>query len=353
VTAYFVIPGDLETRTGGYGYDRRIAAGLRARGWDLTVVRLDDSFPCPTPAARTQAAAALAAIPDGGVVLVDGLAFGALPDEVCAGAARLAFVALVHHPLALESGLDPRRAAALEDSERRALTAARRVVVTSRATAAALGRFDVAAHRITVAEPGTDRAPLARGSGSAGDVSLLSVATLTPRKGYELLLDALAAIDGDNWRLRCAGAADRDPATTARVRERLRDDRLAGRVELVGDMDASQLAVEYDRADVFVLATRFEGYGMVVAEALARGLPVVSTATGAIPDLVGAEAGIVVAPGDGAAFADALARVLSDRGLRARLAEGARRVRDRLPTWDDAVTTMARVLIEAGDAAHG
>jgi glycosyltransferase involved in cell wall biosynthesis len=353
VTAHFVIPGDLETRTGGYGYDRRIVAGLRARGWDLTVVRLDDSFPFPTQAARTQAAAALAAIPDGGVVLVDGLAFGALPDEVRAGAARLAFVALVHHPLALESGLDPRRAAALEDSERRALTAAGHVVVTSRATAAGLGRFGVAAHRITVAEPGTDRAPLARGSGSARDVSLLSVATLTPRKGYELLLDALAAIDCDNWRLRCAGAADRDPATTARVRERLRDDGLAGRVELVGDMDASQLAVEYDRADVFVLATRFEGYGMVVAEALARGLPVVSTATGAIPDLVGADAGLVVAPGDGAAFAAALARVLSDRGLRVRLAEGARRARDRLPTWDDAVAAMARVLIAAGGAAHG
>ena len=168
-----------------------------------------------------------------------------------------------------------------------------------------------------------------------------------------MLLDALAAIPYDNWTLRCAGSADRDAGTAARVRRRLDDPRLAARVALVGDMDAGQLAIEYDRADVFVLATLYEGYGMVVAEALARGLPIVSTATGAIADLVGSDAGIVVDPGDGAALAGALARVIADAALRRRFAEGARRVRDRLPTWDDAVTRMAGVLITTRDAAHG
>jgi glycosyltransferase involved in cell wall biosynthesis len=294
-------------------------------------------------------------------VVVDGLAFGALPDEAAAERSRLALVALVHHPLALETGLDAGQAAALDASERRALTAARQVVVTSRGTAATLARYDVAPGRITVVEPGTDPAPIARNYASRHPqstvhnavVSLLTVATLTPRKGYELLLDALAATPCDNWRLRCAGRADRDAATAAQVRARLANRRLVDRVTLVGDMDASQLAVEYDRADVFVLATLYEGYGMVVAEALARGLPVVSTATGAIPDLVGADAGIVVAPGDVAAFAGALGKVIADAGFRARLAEGARRVRERLPTWHDAVAQMARVLTVAGDAANG
>src|SRR5262249_4263483 len=159
--------------------------------------------------------------------------------------------ALVHHPLALETGLDPRHAAALEASERRALSAACHVVVTSRATAATLVRYAVEPGRITVVEPGTDPAPVARGSALTGTVALLTVATVTPRKGYEMLLDALAAVPHDNWQLRCAGSAERDPATTARVRDRLQDRRLADRVSLVGDMDASQLTVEYDRADVF------------------------------------------------------------------------------------------------------
>ena len=351
-----IVPGDLDTRTGGYGYDRRMIAGLRAIGWNVRLVRLDDTFPAPTAAARAEAAAALAAIPDGEVTLVDGLALGALPEEALAHASRLPIVALVHHPLALETGLSPDQAATLDASERRALTAARHVVVTSRATAATLSGFDVAPARITTIEPGTDPAPLARihGKRAAGEtIDLLCVATVTPRKGYELLLDGLASVPFDNWRLRCAGSADRDAPTTARVRARLANPRLATRVELIGDLGAEAIAAEYDRADVFVLATLYEGYGMAVAEALARGLPVVSTATGAIADLVGAEAGLVVPAGDCAAFAEALARVLADGDLRARLAAGARRVRDRLPTWDAAAARMAEVLTGARGIGGG
>jgi len=161
---YVVIPGDLETRTGGYGYDRRIIAGLRERGWSVSVLRLDDSFPFPTAAARTQAADVLARIPSGSTVLVDGLALGALPVEIEHESDRLRIVGLVHHPLAEETGLDPARASALEASERRALTFVRSVVVTSRATSARLADYGVSPDRLTVVEPGTDPAPLARGS---------------------------------------------------------------------------------------------------------------------------------------------------------------------------------------------
>ena len=193
---YVVIPGDLEARTGGYGYDRRIIAGLRDRGWRIEVRRLDDSFPAPTRAARDHAAQVFAGMPDGAVVLVDGLAFGALPEQVEREGGRLAIVALVHHPLAAETGIDAALAAALEISERRALAAARSVVVTSRATAARLADYGVGADRIAVVEPGTDPAPLARGSivheplsmsHQPSDVALLCVATLTPRPPWSSL----------------------------------------------------------------------------------------------------------------------------------------------------------------------
>jgi glycosyltransferase involved in cell wall biosynthesis len=378
---YFVVPGDLETRTGGYGYDRRIIAGLRERGWSVSLLRLDDSFPFPTPAAQAQAADVLALIPSGSTVLVDGLALGALPLEVEREAVRLRIVALVHHPLAAETGLDPAQAAALEASERRALTFARSVVVTSRATCERLAHYGVSADRITIVEPGTDPAPLARGSALSPqpsalspepsalslepsalsrepstrspepsalspqpcDVSLLCVATLTPRKGYELLMSALAAIPHRNWRLRCAGSLDRDPGTVARVRAQLRESGLVDRVLLIGDMDAGALGAEYQRADLFVLPTFYEGYGMAVAEALACGLPVISTATGAIPELV-RDAGIVVPPGDLPAFTDALSRAVGDANLRSRLAANARHARERLPTWDGAAAAMAKAL---------
>jgi len=352
-----VVPGDLETRTGGYAYDRRIIAGLRAAGWRVSVHSLDTSFPFPTSAARAQAASTLEAMPDGRLVLADGLALGALPDEIAPHAARLAVVALVHHPLALETGLAPDRAAALEASERRALASARAVVVTSRATATSLARYGVPPDRVSIVEPGTDPAPLARSTFDADrpradDLTLLCVATLTPRKGHELLLDALASAPR-RWRLRCAGSTDRDEETAARVADRVRAHGVGDRVELLGDLDAAQLAVEYDRADLFVLATFHEGYGMAVAEALARGLPVIATATGAIADLVGRDAGIVVPPGDAAALASALDAALGDPSLRARFAAGARRVRARLPTWEDAALGMAGALERARELAHG
>jgi glycosyltransferase involved in cell wall biosynthesis len=343
-----LVPGSLESLTGGYTYDRRMVATLRSRGWSIAVRELDHSFPFPTPVAREHASSVLAGMADGTTMLVDGLALGALPGEIEREAARLRFVALVHHPLAAETGLDPVKAAALEAGERRALAAVRLVIVTSRATAGALATYGVERHRIIVVEPGTDPAPLARGS-SAGAVNLLCVATLIPRKGHEILLRALAALPELDWRLTCIGSPHRDPATAERVRERLRTDGLGGRVRLAGEMDAAALADYYDRADVFVLPTLYEGYGMVVAEALARGLPVVATATGAIAELVGDEAGLLVPPGDVEALTAALAQVLADPRVRERIAQGARRVRGRLPTWEDASGQMERALSTADD----
>jgi glycosyltransferase involved in cell wall biosynthesis len=349
-----VIPGELDTRTGGYGYDRRIIEGLRRRGWSTVVGQLAETFPFPSTEAREHAAQMLAALPDDSLVMVDGLALGALPDEARQEARRLRLVGLVHHPLAEETGLEPSVAAALGASERRALAAVRHVIVTSRGTAAALSGYGVSSERITVVEPGTDRGPIARSyrSTDAGNgqpiINLLCVASLTPRKDHETLFEALATLVDRRWRLRCAGA-ERDAPTVRRLRAHLAESGLAHRVALLGDLNETEVAEEYDRADVFVLATRYEGYGMAVAEALARGLPVVSTPTGAIPDLVNRHAGILVPPGDARALAAALASVIDDEALRLRLAGGARDVRARLPTWDDAADRMSAVLSRIGE----
>jgi glycosyltransferase involved in cell wall biosynthesis len=341
----FLVPGPLDARTGGYEYDRQMVRALRALGWTVELTALDSSFPDPTPTARHHAAQQLARLPDGATVIVDGLAFGVLPDEAAREAARLRIVALVHHPLAMETGLEAERKAALQQSETRALESAALVVVTSPQTAHVVAQaYHVPAERIQVVVPGTDAAPLARGSDGRHGVELLCVASVIPRKGYDVLLRALAGLRDRRWRLTCAGSLDMDPPTAHSVLALIRDTELESRVVLAGSVDAAEVAALYDTADLLVMPTLYEGYGMVVAEALARGVPVVSTTTGAIPDLVGDDAGLLVPPGDETSLAAALQSVLDDPQVRARLQAGARRARERLPTWVGSAATLADAL---------
>ena len=260
-------------------------------------------------------------------------------------ARRLRLCALVHMPVGDESGLHPALAAGLHAAECRALAAVVLIVATGQTTIDSLARRGVPRDKLVLVEPGTDPATLARGSGDPARVHLVCAATVSPGKGHDILIEALADIPSAGWRLTCAGSVERYPATADALRDAIRRRGLADRVSLAGDLDREALARVYDDcADVFVLATRHESYGMAVAEALSRGLPVVSTTTGAIPALVGDDAGLLVAPGDRSAFARALAVVVTDAALRARLAAGARRARTRLPTWEAAAATLASAL---------
>ena len=347
---FFVVPGRIDTRTGGSIYNRRMGDGLRRLGWAVEILELDPSFPFPGERALAHAATTLAAVPGGAIVIVDGLALGAMPDLVAQAARRLCIVALVHLPLAADAAFDDAALTRFETGERQALAAATLIVVTGAAALPMLARYELSRDRVLVVEPGTDHHPVARGS-TGGPLRLLSVATLNPGKGHDLLLHALAGLRDTGWRLTCAGSLTRHPPTVERVRATMRTLRLEDRVELVGELDATGLAAAYDASDVFVLATRQETYGMAVAEALAHGLPVVATATGAIPALVGDEAGVVVPPENVGALAGALRRVLGDAALRASLADGARRVRERLPSWDHAAGRLSAAL--AGVHADG
>lgn len=342
---HFLIPGDPDTRTGGYLYDRRIMAGLAVPGWQVELHRLDGSFPSPTPTALQETAEALAALPDQALVVVDGLALGAMPDAVAPHRDRLRLVGLVHHPLALETGLDEIRQQMLHASEREALRSVRHVVVTSPSTARALVDYDISPERCTVVPPGTDPAPLATGS-NGGEPTLLCAASLTPRKGHAVLFRALARLERLPWRLRCAGSETLDPATAAQLQTLIDQLGLRDRVEMLGELGTEQLAACYREADAFVLPSFHEGYGMVLAEALARGLPIISTTAGAIPDTVPANAGLLVPPGDDAALADALARVLTDLEFRQRLAAGARAARETLPDWPAVCVRFSATLNE-------
>jgi len=340
----FAVPGDLATPTGGYGYDRRMIAELHDLGWEIDLLDLGEDFPSPSKATRAAASTRLLAVPAGRAIVIDGLALGVLPEAALQLAGRNPLLALVHHPLALEWGLSPAQADALRASERAALAAANGVVVTSAATARLIeSDYGVPAERITVARPGSDPAPLAQG-GRDGVVRLLSVGAIVPRKGFDVLIPALAALGDLPWRLTIAGDRTRDCDTAARLDADIARCALGERIDVLGAVSPQHLAALYAEADVFVLASRFEGYGMAYAEALAHGLPVIGSNAGAIPETVPPEAGLLVDAGDIPALAHALRRVIGDTGLRQRLAGAARAAAPRLPSWRQSAEIFAGAL---------
>ena len=339
----FLIPGDWTTPTGGYTYDRRLVLALREAGWWVDVLSLTGTWPHPDPAALAAAGEMVASLPDDTLVVADGLAFGALHGLAAQHNERLRWVALVHHPLHLETGLPDAVRQQLLGGETQALRHARRVVVTSPSTALDVAAMGVPPTNIAVVEPGTDPVPLQPKPGTPeGPLRLLCVATLTARKGHALLLQALAGLTHLDWTLHNVGSATRDPDTAAALQGLAAP--LGERVQWHGEVDTQALSEHYAAADVFVLASLHEGFGMVITEALAHGLPVVASDAGALSQTLPADAGLQVPAGEVAPLQAALARVLSDAALRARLAAGARAAAARLPTWPTQAARFATVL---------
>jgi glycosyltransferase involved in cell wall biosynthesis len=341
VRVHFAIPGDPDTPTGGYRYDRRLAAELAGLGWEVRPVPLAGGFPFPAAADRAAAAAALADLPDGAVVLADGLAFGALPEVAAVEARRLRLVALVHHPLGDEAGLDPGARDRLLADERAALAWARAVICTSAATARRLADgFGVPAGSITVAPPGTE--PASRAARGGDPPLIVAVGSLIPRKRHDVLVAALARLADRRWQARIVGSAELDLACAAALREAVAAAGLGSRITLAGA--AADARAELAAADIFALASEYEGYGMAFAEALAQGLPVVACRSDAVADLVPEAAGALVPPGDVAAFAAALAALLDDPARRRASAAAAWAAGQRLPRWSDAGAAVAGAL---------
>lgn len=343
-SAHFIVPGAIDGGTGGTVYDRRMVVGLRQAGWAIAVHELGGAFPDSADDARAQAEATFAACPAQALVVVDGLVVGALADVVERHAARLRLVPLVHLPLASDPTLSAGDRAARATAESRALDCASLIVATGENTRTILEGYGIARDRISVVEPGTDRAAVARGSRD-GRVHLVCVATVNAIKGHDVLIRSLHRLRTSSWRLSCAGSLVRDRRTVASIERLIIKTRLTDRVTLLGELGRSQLDELLNGSDVFVLATRFETYGMAVAEALARGLPVVATRTGAIPALVGGDgAGLLVPPDDEAALTEALGGVIGDDTIRTRLRRGACQARLRLAPWSTAVQKFAEAL---------
>ncbi len=341
---HVAVPGALDQRTGGYIYDRKIVDGLRALGWPIEVHELQGRFPDPDDVAIRAAASAADVMTTGGVPLIDGLALLAFEPRIehLPGP----WIGLIHHPLSMETGLSPSASARLAAREGRLMRQAGGLIVTSPQTKRDLAAFDIDPASVTVVEPGIVPSGLAAGGGKAGVPALLCVGSLTRRKGYPILLQALARLIDLDWRLTMVGSDRWDADHAVEIRQAITDLGLGDRVRLIGEQDEAGLAAQYHQADLFVLASHHEGYGMVLAEALARGLPIVSTTAGAIPDTVPDGAGRLVPPGDAGAFAAEVRTLLTDKQQYRRLKQGAEKARTNLQDWQSAAARFGRAIEE-------
>lgn len=339
--AAFAIPGDIATLTGGYIYERRLLHGLRDLGHDVDHIELGDSFPMPSAAHMEHAIETLAVLPPERALILDGLVYGAIATEGLSRV-RAPIVAMIHHPLAAETGLDPATQAHLFKTERDNLALAARVLVPSPHTAHILATdYAVPPEKIAIARPGTLRPALPHAP--THPPQILSVGILHPRKGHDTLLRALAQITELDWRATIVGGRH-DPAHADALADLLRRLDLGDRVTLAGRVSQTDLDRLYAAATVFTLATHYEGYGIVFDEALARGLPIVSCATGAVPQTVPRDAGILVPVGDAAALGTALRSVLAEPQTRVAMTAAAQKAGAALPTWVDTARTASGVL---------
>jgi glycosyltransferase involved in cell wall biosynthesis len=329
-----VVPGSLATRTGGYAYNRKIIEGLRNIGWSVTLVELSGGFPDPDEQALAYAKKCFASLPDGGLVVVDGLAFGVLPEIASPEHARLRLVALVQREK-------------LMLSETKALGFAHHIVVTSKFTRRRLMELGVGEEKISIVEPGVIPASLStgrdRGRGGA-PMQMLCPASYIARKGHADLLRALSGLMDLPWQVICVGNGNLDARCYAVICALRAELGLIPRVDLRDEVNDSELERLYSTSDLIVLASHYEGFGMVVTEAIARGLPVVTTTGGALAETLPDGAGLASAPGDIDALKKNLCQVLSDENAYARLAEAARAARDRLSTWDKVSPRFAEAL---------
>ncbi|MDQ1035009.1 glycosyltransferase involved in cell wall biosynthesis [Streptomyces sp. V3I8] len=348
---HFVMPGAVDDPTvpsGGNVYDARVSLDLPGFGWQVHKHAIDGSWPQPAAPARDELARTLAALDDGTPVLLDGIVACAAPEIVIPEAGRLRLVVLVHLPLGDEVGLTPELAADLDARERHALRAVPAVVATSEWAARRLvAHHGLAPDRVHVAPPGADIAPLA--PGTDGVSRLLCVASVTPRKGQHRLVEALAEVTDLPWSCVLVGGLNQDPGYVAELRDLIARHGLGDRVELAGPRSGAALDASYASADLMVLTSYAETYGMAVTEALARGIPVLATDVGGLPEAVGRAPdggvpGLLVPPENPAALAAELRGWFGEADVRRRLKAAARARRASLGGWAATARSLSGVL---------
>ncbi|MEM7214563.1 MAG: glycosyltransferase family 4 protein [Pseudomonadota bacterium] len=342
----FIIPGDINLPTGGYRYDRAIIEEWRRMNLSVELLSLEGNFPGISEHEKQDTLQQIRDIPNYDIAVVDGLAGGAHPEMLRLLSKKIPAVALIHHPLCMENGLDQDTISALHSSEAEGLQHVSGIITTSPETSkTVISLFGISESSVHHVLPGVNRSVTSTPS-DAGPANLLCVGSVIERKGHLVLIEALASLAHLDWHLHCIGKTDFQPDLFAKITNLIEEEKLDDRITFYGAVDEEELEKAYSTAHVFVLPSLFEGYGMAYAEAIVRGLPVIGTRAGAIPDTVPERCGILVEPGDVGKLAEALQTMISEPGKRRSVRSACLSEAGRFPTWRDSASKFASILGE-------
>lgn len=340
----FIIPGDINLPTGGYRYDKQILEAWEEGNKDVTLVAIKGEYPLPSQTDITHALDEIEHLSDADVAVVDGLMGGAAPQFLQALAQKMTVVALIHHPLCLENGLDEKQASKLEVLERQGLEHVSQIITSSPTTSKTVCElFGYNPNKIHAVLPGVERGEISKGSGT-DRINLLCVGSIIERKGHKDLLEALADLKQLNWQLDCIGSTDFNPELYVELEDMIKTKGLADKVTFHGEVSENKIIEAYSKADVFVLPSLYEGYGMAYAEAIVRGIPVIGTTAGAIPQTVPQTCGILVEPNNPQALSTALKRMIGDSDLRLQYQKSTLIAEPTFPTWQGSADKFYQIL---------
>ena len=342
----FIIPGDINLPTGGYRYDREIISAWQLSGINVELISIQGDYPFPNPEELKLALETVRKLPHANVAVVDGLLGGSAPEFIQKLSEKMPVAALIHHPLCLENGLNEKTANSLEDSEKQGLKFTSRIITTSPTTRKTVAElFKLHENQIHTVLPGVERGTQSTGSQSAC-LNLLCVGSVIERKGHKHLLLALEMIKHLDWQLDCIGSTAFDETLFSELQALCKQNELDAKVRFHGDVSEDVLNSFYKRADLFVLPSLFEGYGMAYAEAIVRGIPVIGTTAGAIPETVPSTCGVLVEPSNVNALAKALESLICDDVLRTQYRNGTLAAEPDFPTWQSSAKQFAEILKE-------
>ena len=347
----FITVGDTGRKTGGYLYNARVVSGLRGTGLEVDEIVASGASPEEQRTVAPRLGSTFAPSMYDAIV-VDALARIAVFPHLDRWRATRPVVALIHELPGVANGETGRELRYEEP-----LLRADRIVTVSGHGQSVLQDRGVSPDLIHVVPPGFDGVQTTNKShvDSGGPLRVLCVAQWIPRKGVLTLVEAWTLRERPGAVLELVGETNADPAYEMRVRTAI-EAAPCGSIIVSGCVDDATLGNAYASADVFVLPSRYEGYGIVFAEALASSLPVIACDVGPIPDLVGQEAAVLIQPDDREDLSAALDLLLKAPALRANMSEAASRRASNLLRWEDTVIgfeEVLRIVVGAGRNSVG
>lgn len=341
---HFLIPGDINTLTGGYIYNKRMVNGLLNKGHQVEVHSLMNDFPFPSPESKKKCAETLFAIPKGDFIIIDSIVFGAIPDLLKKIKRFHPIIALIHLPLSMGTGYSADQRSRLLILENEAFEYADLIIVTSAFTRNLLIEMGINPSRLVTIIPGAE-ALLHKQKYCPIPRKFITVSNYTPNKGYLLLINALSELKHLKWTLDCYGNPEFDPEYFKELSDLITHNNLTEKIFLHTAVSGKELSEAYVNSDLLIHPSEFETYGMVLTEALSHGIPVVASLCGAISQTLQSSMGVFFEVNDQISLQNTIKIVLQDETRYQKLCNEAASYKPQL--WEKSISEFEKSIVSA------